>query len=107
MGIQPHQHGPQGSLQLLQLERGQALGLTLFLGKAQLIVAAVTKGYVMCGYLNVETANKLGDCAARVSGVTTLDDLLDAKINAVSETAKHQGLHEGMTGREFLNALLA
>jgi uncharacterized protein YunC (DUF1805 family) len=98
--------GMNAGIQLIALEGGPALGLQITLGKAPLLLVAVPNGYVMCGYLNVETANKLGDCAGRVSGVATLDALLEAKINAVSDAAKTRGLREGMTGRDFLNALL-
>jgi uncharacterized protein YunC (DUF1805 family) len=97
--------GMNASIQLVSLEGGPALALQITLGKAPLLLVAAPRGYVMCGYLNVETANKLGDCAGRVSGVSSIDMLLAAKINAVSEAAASQGLHEGMTARDFLNAL--
>lgn len=97
--------GLNAGIQLLSLEGGPALGLQITLGKAPLIVIAVSQGYVMCGYLNMETANKLGDCAGRVTGVASFEAVLEAKISAVSEAARIRGLHEGMTGRDFLNAL--
>ncbi len=102
----PTLKGTAGGIQLIPLESGSALGLHLSLGKAPLLVVAVSNGYVMCGYLNMETANKLGDCAGRVSGVSTFEALLEAKINVVSDAAKTRGLHEGITAREFLNALM-
>jgi uncharacterized protein YunC (DUF1805 family) len=106
MGLQSDHGGPDGGLQLLFLEHGTAVGLRLTLGKAPLLVVAVKQGFVMCGYLNMETANKLGDCAGRVTGVTTFEALLEAKISMVSNDAKEKGLREGMSAREFLNALL-
>ena len=105
MGNQPLVNGEDGSFQLIRLEGGPALGLRFNLMKASFLVVKVAKGYVMCGYLNMETADKLGDCAGRVSGVANFEALLDAKINAVSMAAKERGLHEGMSAREFLNAL--
>lgn len=106
MGIKgPTLKGTAGGIQLIPLESGPALGFHLFLGKAPLLVVATSNGYVMCGYLNMETANKLGDCAGRVTGVSTIEALLEAKINAVSDAAKARGLHEGMPAREFLNSL--
>ena len=98
--------GTAGSIQLIPLEHGTALGLQLTLGKAPLLVVAVTHGYVMCGYLNMDTANNLGDCAGRAIGVTTFDALLQAPITAVSAAAKARGLNEGITARAFLNALV-
>jgi len=101
----PALQGIHVDVHLFSLESGPALGLSISLGKAPLLVVAVPQGYVMCGYLNMETANRLGDCAARVTGVSSFDGLLAAQITAVSDAAKTQGLHEGMTAREFLNAL--
>ena len=97
--------GMNAGIQLIVLESGPALGLQITLGKAPLLLVAVPHGYVMCGYLNIDTANKLGDVAGRVSGVSTFEALLDARINAVSDAAKSKGLHEGMTARDFLAAL--
>jgi uncharacterized protein YunC (DUF1805 family) len=97
--------GMNAGIQLIALEGGPALGLHITLGKAPLLLVAVPQGYVMCGYLNMETANKLGDCAGRVSGVSTFEALLDAKINTVSDAAKVKGLSEGMSARDFLAAL--
>jgi len=40
----------------------------LFKCQRQLVLVVAEKGYVICGYLNMETAEKLGDCAAVVTG---------------------------------------
>ena len=59
----------------------------------------------MCGYLNIAVANKIGDIAGRVTGVTTFNDMLNATVVEVSENAKQAGLQEGMNVKEFLNQL--
>ncbi len=100
----PHQQGLHADVQLLSLESGPALGVFVSLGKAPLVLVAVPQGYVMCGYLNMETATKLGDCAGRVTGVSSFENLLAAPVTWVSEAAKARELREGMTAREFLNA---
>ena len=53
----------------------------------------------------IETAEKMGDCACLVRGVESFDDVLNAKIAAVTEKAKACGIREGMTGREALNMM--
>lgn len=92
--------------QIITLEKGKGTGVFVDLGKAPLILISVKRGYVMCGYLNIATANKVGDIAGKVTGVKTFDDLLSADIVEVSDNAKQAGLKEGMKAREFLNNLL-
>jgi uncharacterized protein YunC (DUF1805 family) len=92
--------------QAISLEQGEATGYALDLENAPLLIIQVKHGYVMCGYLNMAAANKLGDTAGRVTGVKTFEDILNAKIVEVSDKARQQGLKEGMSGKDFLNALL-
>ena len=90
----------------IKLEKGSALGLKLDMEHAPLLVIRVAKGFVMCGYLNVEVANKLGDAAVRVTGVRTFEDVLNAKAVDVSEAAKKLGITIGMPAREALEKML-
>ncbi|MCY1721828.1 DUF1805 domain-containing protein [Prolixibacteraceae bacterium Z1-6] len=60
------------------------------------------KGMLGCGYLNIEIANKVNDVCAIVTGVKTPDDMLSAKVVAVSNEAAKMGIKEGMTGKEAL-----
>jgi len=92
--------------QAIPLQNGEAMGYVLDLGNAPLLIIQVKHGYVMCGYLNMAAANKLGDIAGRVTGVKTFEDVLNAKIVEVSDQARQQGLKEGMNSKDFLNALL-
>jgi uncharacterized protein YunC (DUF1805 family) len=92
--------------QTISLEKGEATGHYINLGKAALLVIQAKKGYVMCGYLNMNAANKYGDIAGKVTGVKTFDDMLNADVVEVSENAKLAGLREGMNVKDFLNALL-
>jgi len=90
----------------IELDKGQATGFIIQLGTAPLILIKAKKGYVMCGYLNMNAANKLGDVAGRVTGVKSFDDVLNADIVELSENAKNIGLKEGMKARDFLNAIM-
>jgi uncharacterized protein YunC (DUF1805 family) len=92
--------------QTISLEKGEAIGHCIDLGKAPLLIIQTKKGYVMCGYLNMNAANKLGDIAGKVTGVKTFDDMLNADVVEVSENAKLAGLKQGMNVKDFLNALL-
>jgi uncharacterized protein YunC (DUF1805 family) len=73
--------------------------------KAPLLLLKGKKGFVMCGYLNLEAANKLGDCAVRVSGVSDLQTLLDSKAAGVSDEAKKLGISEGQKVSDFIHLL--
>ena len=63
-------------------------------------------GFLCAGYLNMKTANRLGDIAALVTGINTFDAALDAKIVNLSDEAKKIGLKTVISGRAFLNSIL-
>lgn len=92
--------------EIIKLGKGQLTGYYIDLGKAPLLILHAKKGYLMCGYLNMNTANKLGDIAGKVTGVKTFDDMLKATVIEVSENAKKEGLKEGMNAQDFLKTLL-
>jgi len=72
-------------------------------GKLLMIIGA--KGYVMCGYLNINTAQKLGDAACMVTGVKTIDDVLNANIVALTAEAQKLGIEMGMPVKDVLKKL--
>lgn len=92
--------------EIIEIENGDVIGYQIDLSNATLILIKARKGYIMCGYLNMDVANKLGDIAGKVTGVKTCDDALKATIVEVSDKAKKKGLKIGMTVRAFLNKLL-
>jgi uncharacterized protein YunC (DUF1805 family) len=89
----------------VNLENGCALGLKLDMERAPLLVIRAKNGFIMCGYLNMDVANKLGDVAVRVTGVKSFEDVLNAKAVDISEAAKKLGITAGMTGKEALNKM--
>ncbi len=90
----------------IKLENGSALGLKMDMENAPLLVIRAGCGFVMCGYLNMDVANKLGDVAVRVTGVRSFEDVLNAKAVDVSEAARKLGITVGMPAREALNRML-
>lgn len=87
--------------------KGQVLeGVEMDLPGAPLVIATAPQGFVMCGYLNIDTANKLSVPAAMVRGVKTVPDLLAASVVAVSEKALSKGVTLGMTGQDALAQFL-
>ena len=90
----------------IELGNGSALGLKFDMEHAPLLVIKASKGFVMCGYLNMDVANKLGDVAVRVSGVNSFEDVLNAKAVDVSEAAKDIGITVGMQAKEALKMIV-
>ena len=94
----------------VELENGIAIGAILELPKTRVISISTTRGYLMCGVLNVPDLDHLHPerkiIAARVVGVREIDDLLHAKVVEVTAEANRLGIREGMTGREALNKMI-
>ena len=67
-----------------------------------LLLVVAEKGFVMCGFLNVEAAEKLDVAAAVVSGVKSFEDVLNAQVKAVTAKAKNLGVNVGMKGIDAL-----
>jgi uncharacterized protein YunC (DUF1805 family) len=63
------------------------------------------KGFVMCGYLNLETAEKLKNIAVLAVGVKTADDMLNAVVANATSYARALGISAGMPVREALAKL--
>ncbi|MCZ7383146.1 MAG: DUF1805 domain-containing protein [Candidatus Methanoperedens sp.] len=89
----------------IKLDKGSALGLKMDMENAPLLVIRAGCGFVMCGYLNMDIANKLGDVAVRVTGVRSFEEVLNAKAQDVSLAAKSLGIIVGMTAKDALNKM--
>lgn len=81
-------------------------GIVIPFQKAPLVLAKADQGFVMCGYLNIEAAEKVGQVAAVVTGVKTVEDLLAANIQKMTSAAKDKGITSGMTGQEALEKMV-
>ena len=64
------------------------------------------KGFIMCGLLDIESAEKIGAAAVKISGVSSIEEILASKTIAVTSKAKAGGATLGMTGKETLGKLL-
>ncbi len=84
------------SLTGIEIELPNAPNLVLLRGE---------KGFIMCGYLNIDVCEKLGLIAATVSGVKTVEDLLDAQIKASTTKAKELGIVPGKKVREVIGLI--
>lgn len=90
----------------LTIEDRSFVGITIYLPKTTLIMITAKTGYIMCGALDVQQLNtKLKHrkiIAGRAVGVSSIDDLLEAPLESVTNEAENLGITKGMTGREAL-----
>lgn len=75
------------------------------IGNLPLIVVKAKSGYIACSYIDRKTAEKVGDVAAFVAGIKTVDDLKKAKIRAVTSWAENLGIREGMSVKKALELM--
>ncbi len=74
-------------------------------GSPPLLLVVAEQGFVMCGFLNVDTAERLGVAAAVVSGVNSFEDVLNAQVKMVTSRAKSLGIEAGMKGVDALKRM--
>jgi uncharacterized protein YunC (DUF1805 family) len=90
----------------LKIDGKIVLGLKVDLPDSPPLVAIIAeKGFVMCGFLNIDAAERLGVTAAMVSGVKTFDDVLDSEVKSVTSKAEMKGIKQGMKGREAVKLM--
>jgi uncharacterized protein YunC (DUF1805 family) len=92
-------------IEKIELNNGTAIGLSYQLQKAPLIVVNAERGFVMCGYLDMQTAAALGDAAVKVKGIKNFEELLKAPVVDATPSAISLGVKTGMTGKEALELM--
>lgn len=94
----------------IEIQGNTFVGISVKLPKTNLVVVSSDKGYIMCGALDVALLNnKLKDrkiIAGRAVGVKTIEQLLEAPLESVTEEAEVLGIHIGMIGRDALLKML-
>jgi uncharacterized protein YunC (DUF1805 family) len=94
------------SIMTIKVDSKNCLGLRTDLPDSPpLLLIIAEKGFVMCGFLNVEAAEKLGVAAAVVSGVKAFEDVLNGQVKAVTTKARSLGVVVGMKGADALKHL--
>ncbi len=95
------------NIESLRVDNKACLGVRVELPDSPpLLLMIAEKGFVMCAFLNIEAAEKLGVAAAVVSGVKDFQDVLDAEIRAVTSKAKAIGVDVGIKGSDALKQMM-
>ena len=77
----------------------------LVLGEKKLLVIRGSKGYIMCGYLNLTVAEKFKDVAIKVTGVSSIKDIVKTKVCACTSSARKLGIFKGQSIKEVLEII--
>lgn len=92
------------------LDGHTAIAIEVKLPKTTLLIVTTDKGYIMCGALDVGLLNsQLREreiIAARATGVRSIQELLDAPLESVTDTAERLGIKAGMSGREAIMKMM-
>lgn len=90
----------------IRVKDKKLIGVEIDLPGAPLVLLKGSKGFVMCGYLDVSTVNKLGVIAARVSGVKSVEELLKKEIAVASEKAIREGVKPGKKVLDIIDIIV-
>lgn len=91
----------------IEIEGHPFTATSVALPKTNLLIVSNEIGYIMCAALDIDIFNELlADrkvIAARAKGVRSIQDLLDAPLEKVTEASREAfGWNEGMIGRDAL-----
>lgn len=75
------------------------------LGKKNLIVIKGKKGYIMCGYLDLKVAQKFGEVAVKIAGVSNIKDALRTKVDSLTSQAGELGIYKGQPIKEVIKII--
>ncbi|WP_174614174.1 YunC family protein [Virgibacillus ihumii] len=80
--------------------------ITVELPKTNLLVISNEVGYIMCGALDVDVLNEVlkdrNVIAGRALGVKTIDQLLHAPLEKITDASREYGWEPGMIGKDAL-----
>ncbi|NQY75284.1 MAG: DUF1805 domain-containing protein [Candidatus Margulisbacteria bacterium] len=78
------------------------LSISIPTEKTNILIIQGSKGFLSCGYLSIDAANKWNESIAIVTGVKNFDEMLNAKIVKVSSKAIELGIKIGDFGKAAL-----
>jgi len=91
----------------LRIGEKTAMGLRVELPNSPPLLMIIGQtGFVGCGFINIEAAEKLNVAVATVTGVKSFEDVLNAIVKAVTSKAQTKGVRVGMKGKEAVKLLL-
>lgn len=92
-------------LKRIKIKEKYVQALAWGLLKKNIILLRGAKGYVMCGYLDLEVAEKFQDVAVRITGVANISEALAARVESCTSFAGKLGIYKGQPVRETLEII--
>jgi uncharacterized protein YunC (DUF1805 family) len=92
-------------METIEIDGEAYRGVNLPTEHSALLVIQGARGFIGCGYIKIETADKLNEAVALVTKVRSYDDMLNTPVIAVSEKARAIGIEVGVQGSEALKLL--
>ena len=89
----------------IKVGKKNILAVLVKLASKNLIVLRGSRGYVMCGYLNLAAANKFGDVAVVVTGASSISQALKVRVHSVSTQARKIGIKKGDLIKDVLKII--
>lgn len=71
----------------------------------KLILLKAKNGYVMCGYIDLRVAEKFGDAAVKITGVSTVRGAVNSTVVGCTSRARQLGVRKGQPVKDALEAL--
>ena len=65
-----------------------------------LILLRGSRGYVMCGYLNMKAAERFKDAAIKITGISTIEEALKTSVHSCTSSARKLGIYKGQLIKE-------
>ena len=94
------------NMERINIEGNILEGYAIPTANTSILLIKAPHGFLGCGYFSLAAAEKVGDAAVIVSGVKNFDEMLAAKVKAVSPAAAARGVTLEMNGREALLKLV-
>lgn len=92
----------------IKTKKGTATGMNVKIPGSEhddMLIILADKGFIMCGYLNIQAAERMNDAAVLI-GAKELEDMLTNKVRALTPKAQELGITLKMTGEEALDLLM-
>ena len=77
----------------------------LSLQSKNLILLRGSRGYVMCGYLNLKAAERFKDAAIKITGISTIEEALKTSVHSCTSSARKLGIYKGQPIKEVLKII--
>ena len=93
-------------IQYIDINGNKLKGVKIPTENTAILIIEAPKGFLGCGYFDIEVANKFNDAAAIVTGVKTLKEMLQNPVQRVSKAAQDLGIKVGALGIDALGKMV-